>query len=49
MKLGMIGLIDGDNSFYRDDLRRAEALAPRGIGWIWGSAGESTGWKRATA
>ena len=27
-------LIDGGNSFYRDDLRRAEALAPRGISWL---------------
>ncbi len=27
-------LIDGGNSFYRDDLRRAEALAPRGIRWL---------------
>ena len=27
-------LIDGGNSFYRDDLRRAEALRPRGIHWL---------------
>ena len=27
-------LIDGGNSFYRDDLRRAEALKPRGIRWL---------------
>ena len=27
-------LIDGGNSFYRDDLRRAEALRPRGIRWL---------------
>jgi len=45
---GLLGsgdiLIDGGNSFYRDDMRRAAALAPRGIryldagvsGGIWG-------------
>jgi len=27
-------VIDGGNSFYRDDLRRAEALALRGIHWL---------------
>jgi 6-phosphogluconate dehydrogenase len=27
-------VIDGGNSFYRDDLRRAEVLAPRGIRWL---------------
>ncbi len=27
-------VIDGGNSFYRDDLRRSEALAPQGIRWL---------------
>jgi 6-phosphogluconate dehydrogenase len=34
-------VIDGGNSFYRDDLRRAAALAPRGIRWL--DAGVSGG------
>ena len=27
-------VLDGGNSFYRDDVARAEALAPRGIGYV---------------
>ena len=43
-------LIDGGNSYYVDDIRRAKELAPsRSITWTWGRAAVSGAWNAATA
>ncbi len=43
-------VIDGGNSFYKDDIRRAEALAPKGIRYVdVGTSGGVWAWSAATA
>jgi len=43
-------LIDGGNSYYVDDVRRAKQLAAKGsIMWMSGPAAECGGWSAATA
>ena len=43
-------IIDGGNTFYKDDMRRAEALKPKpSIMWMLAPAEASGGWQKATA
>lgn len=43
-------LIDGGNSYYKDDVRRAKALAPKRIHYIdIGTSGGVWGWSAVTA
>ena len=43
-------IIDGGNSYYRDDIARAEALGPGACTtWTSGPAAGSSGWSGATA
>ncbi len=43
-------VIDGGNSFYRDDIRRAKALQDKGVGYLdVGTSGGVWGWSAATA
>jgi 6-phosphogluconate dehydrogenase len=43
-------LIDGGNSYYVDDIRRAKVLAPKGIHYVdVGTSGGVWGWSGATA
>ena len=43
-------IIDGGNSYFKDDVRRAKALAGRGIHYVdVGTSGGTWGWSEATA
>ena len=43
-------VIDGGNSYYRDDIRRAAESRSRGcIMWMWGPVAASRGWNVVTA